>query len=299
MPTIPAPPIRSVWFIPDALGRPRVRDIEIRFCMTFAHWRREELERLVASQFQYQARRAMELHPADPAYSGLLADVVKTAKTVLEGRHGIGFRTDPLGGVFEALVRASCGELEDETTQFDGVNDDARSRYVAAVLEARDDANHRLRQGMGAGEHERGGEFDAALRLLNMVAWDVNGGGDCSLWFQIGWLRWYYAEDLPSAENAFMRAIEVGSDAGGQFVLSALRHLAHIRYLRGDVASAWEAMVEATAICDDLGARYDRARYASVLGRNDDAEEHLLGCLKERPAMFVTMLSEEDFCCDA
>lgn len=295
MPLFPTAPIRSTVFPTDASGRRRIRDIDNRYRMALLERSRDELERFAAAQLGFQAQRALELWSGDSGNRELLQSILRSINSIGAGARSPAFGADALSGVLEAEVRRITSEMEALRAQLGQVIEEARSRYPARVYEDRLGALSRLRMGMEAGGSEGAEDLGAALRLLNAIVRDLNGGQDGAVWFEIGWLHWNHSDDLPAAEHAFTRALERSGLDGGSATVMAVRHLAHIRYLRGDVAGAWECILDTPAVYGDLGVRYDRARYAFPLDRDDEVEELLLSCISERPSILLAMLSDEDF----
>lgn len=295
MPTIPIPLFGSAPGAVDPPVRPRCRDIESRYCWAAVARPGKELERLVTAQLRGQAHHAMDLWPEDALAQGLLLDVVKTTNRVLGGDNSLSLDPDPLSGVIESQVKAIVLEFEEQRGELDRVSADARSRSSPGVSDMRIEADQLLKCGMGSSGFDRDGHFDTAIKLLHVVARDINGAGDGTVWFQIGWLQWQHAGNLPAAEDAFTRAITVASDLTGTFAEMLSRHLAYVRYERGDYEGAWAALAEAEWVSERIGARFDQARYASLTGRDDESAGLLLGCLKERPALLLAMLADEDF----
>lgn len=76
----------------------------------------------------------------------------------------------------------------------------------------------------------------------------------------------------------------------------ALLHIGLIKYLQEDFQKAYEATLEAIKLSPDFGeAHYQHAQYCAILGKHDEAIEHLWEAIKVNRHYCVKVGSEKDF----
>ena len=168
--------------------------------------------------------------------------------------------------------------------------------YETQVLELLQETDHALKQGMRSSGQDQQAEFADAERLIEKVLDNPIGSRNYVAWFQRGWLKWKYKEDIAAAEDAFYQSQRLSQPKADLYHANSLRHLAYMQYLQHKLDAAYESAQKALHICpQDHDIRFDVARYAAKTGRVDLALSLLSECIDQRPYTIITMFSEEDF----
>lgn len=168
--------------------------------------------------------------------------------------------------------------------------------YQTQSLELRNNAIKWLNQGMNCTGQDRDEDYKDAMRLFRVVADNHIGRQDPIVWFNIGWLLWKQDNNYVDAEQAFDRARRLcGDDIVNRLYENNLRHLAHMQYLQGKFAAAFETISLYYSLYHDSEAIFDAARYAAKSHNTKEAMRFLREYMEHRPSAMARILAEEDF----
>jgi tetratricopeptide (TPR) repeat protein len=212
-----------------------------------------------------------------------------TANAIL---HSVDFQTTVLQDGFTRQAQLLLAQQK----TLDSISSTLAQPYETKVLELLKEADRALRQGMRISGRDQKAEFSDAKRLLKLVIENPIGSRNYVAWFQLGWLAWKDESNHAAAEEAFYQASRLSASSGDLYHSNGLSHQAYMQYFRKDYAKAHETIYSALrAKPGDHDIRYDAARYAAKLGRENDAIGLLDKCIDQQPQTIVTMFSEEDF----
>lgn len=167
--------------------------------------------------------------------------------------------------------------------------------YHTKARELRAAAEESLIAGMSTIGDEREAHWNDAMRLLRHTWKNPVGRNDPVVWFQLGWLFWVQRGDRERAERAFWHAQRLSASASDLYFLKSLRHLAYMKYLNGDIQAAHQLLKRAIEHTRDSETLFDAARYASRAGADAEAVGLLEQCIEQRPMLYASMCTEEDF----
>lgn len=167
--------------------------------------------------------------------------------------------------------------------------------YHTQARELRAAAEESLISGMQTVGKEREAHWRDALRLLRETWKNAIGRNDPVVWFQLGWLHWVQRGDLQRAERAFWEAQRLSASAADLYFTKSLRHLAYMKYLRGEIQEPYDLLRRTIKHSRDPESLYDAARYASRAGCEEEAVNLLEECIERDPPLFAATCIEPDF----
>ncbi|HEY3282476.1 MAG TPA: hypothetical protein VGN26_09400 [Armatimonadota bacterium] len=255
----------------------------------------EHLLTLLSNRASLAAERAPELLE-------LCRDSVLFEDSLRALRSGVGRVEGSAKGVHNGLRRwlfDGSRELHVHQRDLAVISSNACRRLHLQTQQARRQAEHLLASGMRAGVRERKLYFENSVDSLRAVVSSPTGKHDSVAWFQMGWLLWKLGLPVQEAELAFNQSATLGAGDHDLYFVEGLRHLAYMRYLRGDLEGAGQAIANALRHSADHDTSFDAARYAALSGRGSDAASLLKRCIDERPTTILTTLAERDFDCVA
>lgn len=242
-------------------------------------------------QLRHQRTSSEALKSISDAFPGIAQSIEKLSEGALEVKSAIDGLSANLESQFQELAEIAF----EQKVLLHQITASLSSPYQTQVKELRNEATKWLESGMGRQGRDRQEDWADATRLLVELIRNPIGMQDYTAWFQIGYLHWKNGNDLEAAEDAFYRSQRLSESTANAFYIKGLRHLAHIKYLRGDFSGAEEVQLKAALLKDDLEIQYDLARYKSKTGKAHEAANLLKTCLRQRTSFYVSMFSEEDF----
>ena len=228
--------------------------------------------------------------------SGLVATSAATAQQIEYVNEHLAGMEDTLSGGFAAVaggLAALSVQMARLSAQMAEIADLLANPHRTETEELLKAAEQALQSGMRSQGKVRAAEFRDAMSLIREVLRDPIGQRNPAAWFHRGWLEWKDLDSMERAEGSFFHAARL---ARAQPRALALRHLAHVRYLRRDFPGAVTAIHEALEVTPGRPELlYDGARFLCASGDRAAGLDWLGRSLDMWPFLSVIMLTEPDF----
>jgi class 3 adenylate cyclase len=283
------------------------REIELHYQLIASDESVRQITQCLATALSIQAATAIRRHAA-VATLAFDSDTLNEALTMIAAGHSFS-RVDPAGEVPEQLesrpwnvagllyesLTLAAERIQTAQRMLESLTGATHQTFPRELQERSWRADEALRNGLRSTGAERRAYHQNALSLLRRVVDDRAGRRDHAAWFQLGWLAWKHAQRLHEAEEAFAQCARLTTVTRDLFYVESLRHVAHIRYLRGNIVGAYRAIADALQVSLDPEVLFDGARYAALTGRISEAQEWIAQCIQRSPAVAISALAEADF----
>jgi tetratricopeptide (TPR) repeat protein len=196
--------------------------------------------------------------------------------------------------VARILERAVSVLMQQQTT-LARIADTLSRPYDAQAQELLREGQKWLEHGAQTEGREQQENWKDALRLFHRVIENEVGKQNYVAWFNIGYLRWKYQNELPEAEEAFFQAQRLGAPTRDLWHTKSLRHMAAMQNEQGKNETAYNTIKRALSVSREYASLFDAARYAWKSAQRDEAIQLLDECIEARPETIITMFAEDDF----
>ena len=115
--------------------------------------------------------------------------------------------------------------------------------------------------------------------------------------FELAWLQLFFLKNYKQAESHFLISVKQARCKNPLFSLFALRHLAKLRYEKGDYIGAESAMSEVLnkTMHPDPEYQYEYARYLAMAGELKLSAMYLEQAIEKLPIYYMQATVEPDF----